>query len=168
VFAYALEGDAARELWHKPIVLPSGHALAEAWDADANARAEGLALLGERIFIVKQSAPVALIELSIDGDRLVAGPAWTLSDLDDASEVAARGPDLYVVGARSESLCRLAPPGQGSHDALACARTWRLPERLGKGAPRWEGLAFLPDGRVVVGADAKKTDRPNAALLPPL
>ena len=166
VFAYSLDGVAARELWRKPIVFPPGHPLEAAWQADANRRAEGLALVGERVFIVKQSDPVALVELLPERDRLLAAAAWTLTDLDDASDVVPGASGLYVLGARSEKICRLAVPTEAAAALLPCTKTWALPTSLGTGKTRWEGLAFLPDGRPVVAVDRKPIDRPNVAVLP--
>lgn len=171
VYAYALDGDRATELWRKPIVFLPGHPLAAAWEADPNARAEGLAIVGRRVFIIKQSNPVALIELLVEPERLVAGLAHELTQMKDASDLAPVGDELFVIGARSAVICSLPVPGEkGPADQarLGCTRTWPLPASLGKGKTQWEGLAFLEDGRVVVGVDRKKFDRPNIAVIPPL
>ena len=172
VYVYELDGDQAKELWNKPIVFLPGHPLAASWEADPNTRAEGLALVGKRVFIVKQASPAALIELLVEPDRLVAGPSHTLADMKDASDLALVGDELFIIGARTARICAIAIPGEkGPGDkagGTACRRTWRLPANLGKGKTQWEGLAFLPDGRAVVGVDRKKFDRPNIAVIPAL
>ena len=172
VFAYALDGDRATELWRKPIVVLPGHPLAAAWQTDPNARAEGLAVVGRRVFIVKQSAPVTLIELLVEPDRLVAGLAHELTQMQDASDLALVGDELFIIGARSALICAVPIPGEkgpgDGPDGLGCTRTWPLPASLGKGKTDWEGLTFLADGRVVVGVDRKKLDRPNIAVIPAL
>lgn len=172
IYAYELDGDRATEVWHKPIVFLPGHPLAAAWEADPNARAEGLARVGKRVFIVKQSAPAALVELLVEPERFVAGLAHTLADMEDASDLQVVGDELFIIGARTELVCAIAIPGEkGPADkagGTTCRRTWPLPANLGKGKTQWEGLAFLPDGRVVVGVDRKKFDRPNIAVIPAL
>jgi len=171
IFVFALEGDRATELWRKPIVFLPGHPLAAAWEADSNARAEGLALVGKRILIVKQASPAALIELIVEPERLVAGQAHELSQMEDASDLERVGDELFIIGARSALICAVPIPGQkgpGTSAALDCRRTWPLPANLGKGKTQWEGLAVMSDGRVVVGVDRKKFDRPNIAVIPPL
>jgi len=168
VYAYDVKDDGARERWHKRIVFSPTHVLAAAWEADVSTRAEGLALVGGRIFIVKQARPAALVELWPDGDRFVASLVSTLSDLDDASELVHAGGSLYVLGPRSGKICRLPIPGEKGPDTLACAATWPLPAIPGHGKARWEGLAFLPDGRPILGLDHKQVARPNLLMLPAL
>lgn len=170
IFTYRLTGDTAVEIARAPITAPPAHPLAAAWEADANARAEGLAHVGGRTFIVKQRHPAALIELARATDGLTLHTHWRLTGLDDASDLAAIGDRLYVVGARSGAICALPVPAPQDGDAggeLGCLSRWALPEALGKGEPRWEGLAILPTV-TVVGVDRKKTDAPNLGLLPPL
>jgi hypothetical protein len=150
-----------------PIVFPAEHPLAAAWQNDANARAEGIVFVGERVFIAKQKDPVVLIELV--GESLEPKGFWELSGLDDASEVVAYKGALFVVGARSNKLCEYDVPAIGQTGSLVCRRSWELPERLGdKGKARWEGLAFAADGSVILAVDSKKMDRPNIAVMPPL
>lgn len=165
--AFTVVDDIATEVWRRAIVVPSGHLLEAAWDRDPNTRAEGLAFRGGRVYIVKQRDPAALVELVPEGDRFALGSTWTLADMDDASDLAVVGDALFVIGAASEVICRLADPGVVAH-RLPCAKKWPLPADLGTGKTQWEGLAFLADGRVLVGVDRKKTDRPNVALLPAL
>lgn len=170
IFTYRLDGDSAVEVAREPITTPPEHSLAAAWQADVNARAEGIALLGRRTFIIKQKDPVALIELARSTSGLTLHTHWRLPDLEDASDLAAVGDRLYVIGARSGTICALPIPTAQGHAAggeLACLSKWALPDELGQGRPRWEGLAILPTG-AVVGVDRKKTDSPNLGLLPPL
>jgi len=168
VFAFTLDGASARALWRKPIVFSPEHPLASAWAADTNRRAEGLAHFGGRVFVVKQSDPAALIELRPEADRFVAASSHPLSDMDDASDLVAGPAGLYVIGARTGRICLLAAPPSSPGAPLPCARRWPLPDTLGASKARWEGLAFLPDGRPIVAVDRKKIDRPNLAVLPAL
>lgn len=170
IFTYRLDGDTAVEVAREPITAPPQHPLAAAWQADANARAEGLARVGGRTFIVKQKDPVALVELARSDAGFTLDTHWRLPDLDDASDLAAAGERLFVIGSRSGVICALPVPA--AHDGavageLSCLSRWALPDALGKGEPRWEGLALLPDG-TVVGVDRKKSDSANLGLLPPL
>lgn len=167
IFAYTLGDDGATEVWHRAITVPAGHLLEAAWNRDSNARAEGLAFYGGRVFIAKQADPAALVELVPEGDHFALGSTWTLADMDDASDLAVVGDALFVIGARSEVICRVADPGVVGR-RLPCAKKWPLPDALGTGKTQWEGLTFLADGRPVVGVDRKKTDKANVALLPAL
>ncbi len=169
IFVYRLDGDSAVEVSHKPIVFAPDHPLATAWAGDPNARAEGIALVGKRVFILKQSGPAALIELIETPEAYIAGIARELSDMADASDLAVAGNELMIIGADAAKICAVPVPGEkGPGGPLPCTKTWSTPDKLGKGKSQWEGLAFLADGRVVVGVDRKKTDRPNVAVLPPL
>jgi len=169
VLVLTLAGEHATLIWRKPIVFAPGHPLAAAWNEEPNARGEGLALVGKRIFVVKQKAPAALVELFETGESLVAGLSHQLSDMEDANDLARIGDELFVIGAGSARICALPIPGEkGPAGALACTRSWPMPAGLGKGRPQWEGLAFLPDARVLVGVDRKKIDSPNLAVLPAL
>lgn len=145
-----------------PIVFAANHPLKSAWDADTNARAEGLAFLGERTFIVKQKDPVALIELVRVGDSFEARDHWAL-ELGDATDLALHDGALWVIGGRANTLCRLGVPKAGA--PLPCTLTTALPDGLEGKSARWEGLAVRKDGSLVLGADVKK-DRPNLAILP--
>lgn len=169
VMTFELSGDrrSATLVSIVPIVFPAEHPLAAAWQSDANARAEGIAIVGARVFIVKQKDPVALIELV--GEKLEPQGFWELSGLEDASELAIDKGMLFVVGARSNKLCEFEVPLSGQTGALECKRSWELPGKLGeKGKALWEGLAFAVDGSVIMAVDTKKSDRPNIAVMPPL
>jgi len=169
VMTFELSGDrrSATLVSSVPIVFPSEHPLAEAWQSDENARAEGITIVGERVFIVKQKEPVVLIELV--GESLEPKGFWELSGLDDASEVVTDKGSLFVVGARSNTLCMYEVPAVGQTGALACKGSWELPGKPSdKGKARWEGLAFAADGSAILAVDAKKMDRPNIAVMPPL
>ncbi len=166
--------DVAFLVSERVIEFPEDHPLAKAWQSDENARAEGLALVGDRVFIVKQEAPVALIELEDLGRTLRAGRSWKLDGLEDASDIAVGEGGLYVIGAKTGMVCLLSVPSpemgpatreQGSLD---CLKRWDLPGVLGNGKVRWEGIAILPDGRTLAGIDRKKTDSPNLAILRPM
>lgn len=156
-----------------PIHFASSHPLAAAWEADPKTRAEGLAWVGERLFIVKQKAPVALIELAWVDGRFEAGAHWPLPGLDDASELAVRTvggvSELFVVGADSARLCAFpVPPARpvASAEPLPCSASWEMPKQLGSGKLQWEALAFFPDGRAFAGVDRKKATHANLGLLP--
>lgn len=152
----------------RAIVFGASHPLAEAWRADPNSRAEGIAEVGGRLFIVKQRDPAALVELEARGDELVAAGHWALSGLDDASELVASGGRLVIVGARSNLICEVAVPAGASTGPLPCLTTRALPERLGdEGKARWEGLAVRRDGTLILAVDTKKADRPNIAVMAP-
>lgn len=161
----AIHGDQATLVSQGELVVPPGHELQIDWARKPNARGEGLVVEADRILVAKQKDPVALIAFHRDGARWVAGEWWSVA-MNDLSDLA-RGPDgeLYAVGADSQRICRLQrlTPNGG---ALRCEAHWSLPEALGHGEPRWEGLAFLASGAPVVAVDRKKSDTPNLAVLP--
>jgi hypothetical protein len=151
-----------------PIVFPPSHPLAAAWDKDPNERAEGLAFLGERVFIAKQTNPAALIELVRVGDTFEAREHWPLdseTQLEDATDLAVLNGSLWVVGGRALAACELGVATAGT--PLACKTRLALPDGLEGKKARFEGLALTPSGAFILGADVKKTDRPNLAILPP-
>lgn len=147
--------------------FPPGHPLAAAWEADANERAEGLAFLGDRVFLAKQRNPAALVELVRVGDTLEARDHWPLEplELEDATDLAVHGGALWVVGGRAKAVCELGVPTAGA--PLRCGSRLAIPEGLEGKSTRFEGLAITTDGALLLGADVKKGDRPNLAILPP-
>lgn len=148
-----------------PIVFPADHPLAGAWSADANERAEGIVFVGSRLFITKQKNPAALVELERRGERLVATSHWRVP-MGDASDLAAEGETLFVLGGASHALCVAVAPTAGTGGDLTCRRSVLLPDGLEGRSLRWEGLALTRAGGLYLGADEKKTRRPNLAVLP--
>lgn len=175
IYGFELTPEGPKAVFDGPIHFASSHPLRAAWEADPKTRAEGLAWVGGRLFIVKQKAPVALVELAWVDGRFEAGAHWSLPGLDDASELAVRVnqgvTELFVVGADSARLCSFpVPPARATQDAepLACSASWEMPKQLGSGKLQWEALAFLPDGRAFAGVDRKKASHANLGLLPAL
>lgn len=149
------------------IVFPPAHPLASAWQAAPNERAEGLAFLGDRVFIAKQTNPAAVVELVRVGNTFEARDHWPLANvgLEDATDLAVLSGSLWVVGGRALAACELGVPTAGT--PLTCASRLALPDGLEGKKARFEGLALTPSGALILGADVKKTDRPNLAILPP-
>jgi hypothetical protein len=174
VASFRFVKDVAFLVSERAIEFPEDHPLAPSWKADENARAEGIAVIDGRFFIVKQEAPVALVELEDLGRTFRAGRSWDLDGLDDASDIAVGERGLHVVGAKTGMVCLVPVPSPErgpvtqARGSLDCLQRWDLPGVLGDGKVRWEGLAILPDGRTLAGIDRKKTDSPNLAILRPM
>lgn len=149
------------------IVFPAQHPLADAWNSAPNERAEGLAFLGDRVFIAKQRNPAAIVELVRKNNTFEAHDHWPLAplNLEDATDLAVHKSSLWVVGGRSFALCELGVPT--ANTPLTCASRLALPDGLDGKKARFEGLALTSEGAFILGADLKKTDRPNLAILPP-
>lgn len=150
-----------------PVRFPPDHPLAAAWETAPNERAEGLAFLGDRVFLAKQVNPAALVELVRVGDTLEAREHWPLAPLplEDATDLSVLNGSLWVIGGRALTACELGVPTAGT--ALRCGSRLALPDGLEGKKARFEGLALTPSGALILGADVKKTDRPNLAILPP-
>jgi uncharacterized protein YjiK len=167
------------------LVVRGDDRVARGWAADPNSRGEGIVLLdGGHVLVVKEKKPPALIEFGPaghdPGQRLlrpdeawhpdgqpavsfVALATWLLDtdlgdQLGDMSD-AAVGPDgqLYVLSDQSHSIARLQWPVAGDTPVTA------LDVFEIAGAPdKPEGLAALPDGRLLVARDTRK---PKGNLL---
>lgn len=185
-------GDGLRRVARVALDVPAGHPLARDWAADDNARGEGMVLLeGGHLLVAKQKKPRALIEFGPEGAAPVgvraaptAPPTPEARDaryvplavwrLDAAGEAAlgslndlAWGPGggLYVVASKpAPRVARLRLPLDPGGGALAVdGAPWDVGHaELGKA----EGLAFLPDGRAVVGFDAD-AGAPNVIVVAP-
>jgi uncharacterized protein YjiK len=167
------------------LVVRGDDRVARGWAADANSRGEGILLLdGGHLLIVKEKKPPALIEFGPAGDApgqrllrpdeawhpdgqpsmsFVARATWLLDTdladlLGDMSD-AAIGPDgqLYVLSDQSHSIARLQWPAPADSPVTA-VEVFEI-----EGAPnKPEGLAVLPDGRLLVARDTRK---PKGNLL---
>ena len=64
----ALDAELSRIVHTFHLMIPEGHALEAAWEADANSNGEGLLLLANgHVLVVKEKNPVALIEFAPEG-----------------------------------------------------------------------------------------------------
>lgn len=173
--ALLVAGDAAtRRLvgsWRLDVTSMPG--LAKAWGADENSRGEGVVLMrGGHALVAKEKRPPYLIEFGPvgdaplgltdesylaagegwpppPGDSLVALAAWPVDDaaVADLSDLALdpRGRP-WVLSDQSRSLARIEARADGSVTVVDVVR-------LPKGVDKPEGLAFLPDGTVLVASD---------------
>lgn len=150
---------------------------------------EGIVLLeGGRLLVVKQKAPVLLIEFGPREDdsgntfeprrhlaasdqfklsngrdtTLVPLHSWRLLDdkneLESANDLAVNDDSLHAVSSHSQSIYELPPRSKGQHELVA-RRRWRLPDEMELCRHRKaEGLAFDRQGHPIVALDSKDKD----------
>ena len=138
--------------WHLQVELKG---LAKPWRKDPNSHGEGFFFGPDRLFIVKEKKPAAVIEFGLPGQESIGAPrvggwappredvvtalAWIELDLDDVSDVCVVGDDIWLLSDQARSMQMVGGP------AVA------LPKRITKP----EGLARTPDGRWLVAVDSR-------------
>lgn len=178
------------------LTAPPGSPLAGLWD-DPSSRGEGLVLLrGGRLLVAKEKRPQALVEFSPVGvgarglsreDFLDPGESWDAPDGDvhyeatsvwelhgeagkyfaDVSAIAVTSDRaLGLLSDRSRTIGRIdldeaLPPVGG---AVRVVRdVWRLPKK----AKKPEGMAALPDRRLLIALDTGSTQRNGMIVAAP-
>ncbi len=131
-----------------------------------NSSIEGLAAsFSGGLLVAREKRPVLLADLRLDEPAEVVG-RWALAGeladaLEDVSDLERSAHGLWLLSDESATLALVtAMPTQGQ--PLDTGRIARLPDLDGKP----EGLAVLPDGRLLVGLDRKRA-RDNLVLLDP-
>src|SRR5690606_24062962 len=127
--------------------------LAKPWSKDPNSHGEGFFFGPDRLFIVKEKKPAAIVEFGMRGQESIGAPrvgtwrppaveeltalAWTELDLEDVSDVCVVGADIWLLSDKARCMQRLG-------DA---------PTALPKHIEKPEGLARTPEGRWLVAVD---------------
>jgi len=152
--ALVLAVDLARQTlvgsWHLEVDLKG---LAKPWRKDPNSHGEGFFFGPDRLFIVKEKKPAAIVEFGVAGQQSVGAVrvgnwqppaggtltalAWTELDLDDVSDVCVVGEQIWLLSDKARCMQVLG----GSPTPL--------PEYIEKP----EGLARTPEGRWLVAVD---------------
>lgn len=136
--------------WHLHVDLKG---LAKPWAKDPNSHGEGFFFGPDRLFIVKEKKPAAIVEFGLAGQESIGDPhvgtwhppadgvltalAWTQLDLDDVSDVCVVGHDVWLLSDKDRCLQKLG------------GAPTELPEHIEKP----EGLAFTPEGTWLVAVD---------------
>jgi len=136
--------------WHLEVDLKG---LAKPWRKDPNSHGEGFFFGPDRLFVVKEKKPAAILEFGLAGQDSVGTPvpgtweppedgvltalAWSELDLDDVSDVCVVGRDVWLLSDKARCL----QPLGGSPIPL--------PEHIEKP----EGLARTPQGWWLVAVD---------------
>jgi hypothetical protein len=115
------------------------------------------------LLLAREKRPVLLADLRPDGRGEVVA-SWPLGGeladaLEDVSDLERSTHGLWLLSDQSATIARITampPPGE----PLTAGRIARLPDLDGKP----EGLAVLPDGKLLVGLDRKRA-RDNLVLL---
>jgi len=178
------------------LTAPPGSPLAGLWD-DPSSRGEGLVLLrGGRLLVAKEKRPQALVEFSPVGvdarglsedDFLGTGESWDAPGKDVAyvatslwelhgeagkhfadvsALVVASDRALWLLSDQSRTIGRLPldealPPVGGA--VRAVRDVWRLPKK----AKKPEGMAALPDRRLLIALDTGSTQRNGMIVTAP-
>ena len=178
------------------LTAPPGSPLAGFWD-DPSSRGEGLVLLrGGRLLVAKEKRPQALVEFSPAGvkaqglskdDFLDPGESWDAPDGDvdyratslwefrgeagkhfaDVSAIAVTSDRaLGLLSDQSRTIGRIeldeALPPVGGAVREVCD-VWRLPKK----AKKPEGMAALPDRRLLIALDTGSTQRNGMIVVAP-
>ena len=134
---------------------------------ESSSSGEGLVPLGDRRLLVAQEKdPPLLVEFGPPTDdstgTLQALAAWKIDGVDDISDLAVAGSELYCLSDRSRSIVVVDLPLDPASERAHVRETWELdvPERDGPdGKP--EALVVTGDGTLLVGLD---TEQPTANL----
>lgn len=134
--------------------------LRKKWRKDAGSRGEGMVFGPDRVFVVKEKKPAAIIEFGPPGADSAGTPrpgAWEVApgtelhavrhrelDFDDISDATVADGRVWLVSDQERLLIDVTNE-----------RTWRLPKHIKKP----EGLARTPDGRWLVASDNKSGKR---------
>ncbi len=136
--------------WHLHVDLKG---LAKPWSKDPNSHGEGFFFGPDRLFIVKEKKPAAIVEFGMRGQESIGAPrvgtwrppaveeltalAWTELDLEDVSDVCVVGADIWLLSDKARCMQRLGDS----------------PTALPKHIEKPEGLARTPEGRWLVAVD---------------
>jgi uncharacterized protein YjiK len=146
--------------WHLEVDLAG---LAKPWRKDPNSHGEGFFFGPDRLFVVKEKKPAALVEFGLPGQQSVQEPrpgtweppasgslvalSWSPLDLEDISDVCVADQRIWLLSDKSRAIM---PLGDEPRD---------LPPQISKP----EGLARTPEGRWLVAVDNK--DGENALFV---
>lgn len=136
--------------WHLEVDLKG---LAKPWRKDPNSHGEGFFFGPERLYVVKEKKPAAIVEFGLAGQDSLGVPApgawqppvggvltalaWTELDLDDVSDVCVVGQDVWLLSDKARCV------------QLLGGTPIPLPEHIEKP----EGLARTPEGTWLVAVD---------------
>ena len=150
VLAVDLEQRALVGMWRLEVGLKG---LAKPWRKDPNSHGEGFFFGPDRLFIVKEKKPAAIVEFGLPGQESIGAPqvgtwhppsaevltavAWTALDLDDVSDVCVVGRDIWLLSDKARCVQVLG----GS------------PVPLPAHVEKPEGLARTPEGGWLVAVD---------------
>lgn len=109
---HVLDAELKRIVHTLQLTLPRGHALEDAWKADANSRGEGMVFLANgHVLVVKEKNPVAIVEFAPDGqpaegyraelalgDRAFPRPSGTTSTFEAVHHWMLKSGDVKAVG----------------------------------------------------------------------
>jgi uncharacterized protein YjiK len=145
-------------------LLPGG--LDDVFD-DSASSGEGLVPLGDRrLLVAQEKKPPLLVEFGPSDDdatgTLQALAAWKVEGVDDISDLAVSGGELYCLSDQSRCIVVVDLPLDPDDREARVREAWELdvPERDGPdGKP--EGLVVTDDGTLLVGLD---TEEPTANL----
>ena len=134
---------------------------------ESSSSGEGLVPLGDRLILVAQEKdPPLLVEFGPPADdapaTLQALAAWKLDGVEDISDLAVAGGELYCLSDQSRCIVVVDLPLDPGAERARVREQWELdvPERGGPdGKP--EGLVVTDDGTLLVGLD---TEQPTANL----
>lgn len=163
--------------------------LDKAWRKDENSRGEGLLLMRQgHLLVAKEKRPAGLVEFGPEGDvplgvseksllgpgeefeprtdvdRLVALAWWPYAgeEMGDVSDLAIdAGGSVRLLSDQSRCIGRLTGPLAPGAGGFTVDDVVALPA----GIEKPEGLAFLPNGDVLVGSDLPARDAVNLARL---
>lgn len=146
--------------WQHHLRVPGE--LGKAWRKDPNSRGEGLVIGPDRVFVIKEKKPSAILEFGTEPAVGLSTGSWRpgpltlltttlIRGLDDVSDATVVDGQVWVVSDQSRTIARLHPDGSVS-DSI----------RIDVDKP--EGLVRTPEGRWLVGAD-RSSGRESLHLL---
>ena len=146
--AVDLAGPSVVGSWHLQVNLKG---LSKSWRKDANSHGEGMFFGDDRVYVVKEKKPAAIVEFGVGASAGDPKPgtwtpppsgdlhalAWSEVDLPDVSDVCVVDGTVWLLS--DQARCRQTLTGE------------QVP--LPKGIDKPEGLARTPEGRWLVAVD---------------